>query len=159
MAGRGTRLRVAGRLHGQREPGRVANPLGESRGRHRAPEVEPLADVAPERLQLGTDGRGLDPFADYLDAELVREVDRGADDLAEAAAADDRAHDRAVQLELVDRPAAEALQRGEAGAEVIKGELDPGLRQLREEPGADGARPRFLAHLERDHPAGHLLLA
>ena len=30
-------------------------------------------------------------------------------------------------------PAAEAFQRGEAGAEVIEGELDPGLRQLREE--------------------------
>ena len=80
------------------------------------------------------------------------------DDRAEAPAADDRAHDRAVQLELVDRPAAEALQGGEAGAEVIERELDSGLRQLREEPGADGARPRFLAHLERDHPAGHLLL-
>jgi hypothetical protein len=79
----------------------------------------------------------------------VREVDRLADDRAEALAGDDR---------LVDRPAAEALEGGEAGAEVIERELDPGRRQLSEEPGADRARARLLAHLERDHLTGHLLL-
>jgi len=117
---RGSALGVAGRVGRQRQPAGVAHPLGEGRGRHRAPEVEPLTDVAPEGLQLGADGGGLDSFADHLDAEFVREVDRLADDGAETPAADDRAHDRAVQLELVNRPAAEALQGGEAGAEVIE---------------------------------------
>jgi len=75
------------------------------------------------------------------------EVDVGADDGAEARAADDRPHDGLVELQLVDGPAAEALQGGVARAEVVQGELHARLGQLREEPGARGRRAGFLAYL------------
>ncbi len=46
---------------------------------------------------------------------------------AKLSLADDRPHDGPVELELVDGPAAEALQGREARAEVIKGDQDSEL--------------------------------
>ena len=77
--------------------------------------------------------------------------------VAEARVAGDRAHQRHVQLELVDGPAAQALQRREAGAEVVEGDPHAELGQLGEEADADLGGPGLLAHLQREHPAGHPL--
>jgi hypothetical protein len=135
----------------------LAQPVGEGGGCHRPTEQEALAEVAAESLQLGADRLGLDPLGHHLDAELVGEVDGGADDGPEARVAGDRAHQRHVQLELVDGPAAQALQRGEAGAEVVEGDPYAELGQLGEEADADRGGRGLLAHLQREHPAGHLL--
>jgi hypothetical protein len=54
-------------------------------------------------------------------------------------------------------PAAQALQRGEAGAEVVEGDPYAELGQLGEEADADRGGRGLLAHLQREHPARHLL--
>ena len=79
------------------------------------------------------------------------------DDRPEARVADYRPHQGHVELELVDRPAAQALQRGEARAEVVQRDVDAELGELREEARARDGGPGLLAHLEDEHAAGHPL--
>ena len=97
----------------------VAQPARENAGRHRPPEQVALRDVTAEILQLQPDSLGFDALGDDLDPELMGQVDGGPHDRPKAGVARDWPDQRHVELQLVDRPAAQALQRGKARAEVV----------------------------------------
>src|SRR5450756_2237922 len=85
---------------GRRQPAVLGQPVGEGFGWYWPTEEVPLADITAECLQLGPDGLGLDPFGHHRDAELVSEVDGGADNGAEARTHGDRADQGPVELKL-----------------------------------------------------------
>ena len=90
-------------------------------GGHRAPDVEALGEVAPERVEAVERLARLDALGGDLEVEVAAELDRRADDRLVAAARLHPEHERLVDLDLVDREPRELRQRGEAGAEVVDG--------------------------------------
>jgi hypothetical protein len=118
-----------------------------------------LADVAPQRLQLGPDGLGLHSLGDHLDAELMGHIDSGADDGPERRVAGYRPDEGNIELELVDRPAAQAFQRGKARAEVVQGDTHAELGELGEEGRAYRRGPGLLAHLQDEHVTRYVFAA
>ena len=104
------RVLLPGPAPSPRGPLVLAQPVRERVRRHRAPEQEALSKVTAEGLELGPDGLGLDPLGDHLHPELVSEIDGGPDDGPEVRVACDRPHDGHIELELIDGPAAQALQ-------------------------------------------------
>src|SRR6185295_4574615 len=75
--------------------------------RHGPAEVVALGDGAAERLQAVPDGLGLDALGDDLEAEVAAEVDRRAHDRRVVLAAVHADDEGAVDLDLVDRQAAQ----------------------------------------------------
>ena len=69
--------------------------------RHRAGEVEALAELAAERGQERPGGAVLDAFGDALQAKALRKLDRGADDGRVALVVRNVLDQVAVDLELI----------------------------------------------------------
>src|ERR1700722_9214454 len=137
----------------------LAQPVREPLGWHRLPEEKALADVAPQLLQFGPDGLGLDSFGDDPDAESMSHIDGGADDGPERRVASYRPDERNIKLELIDRPAAQAFQRGKAGAEVVQGDTHAELGELGEEGRAYRRGPGLLADLQDEHATRYVFAA
>ena len=87
---------------------------------HRPAEAVALhgmhAGGAQEQLLVG----GLDAFGGHLHAEAAAEADDGVHDRGGVGRLFDRAHEAAVDLELVEREAAQIEQARIAGAEIVE---------------------------------------
>ena len=104
---------------GQALAGGGGNPAEEVLLRHRLGEQVALADADAEALQLVALVRGLDAFADRLEAEPPRQLDDRLEqaflDLVTMAVGDVGA----IDLELAERQLAQPRQRRISGAEVV----------------------------------------
>ena len=106
-----------------------------------AAEVEALREVAAAGVQRLVLGGALDALGDGHQPERVRDLhDRAHEQRARAA--EDVAHERAVDLEQVDRELLEVGERRVAGAEVVDGE-----------PDAERAEPRGARRSPRPGPS------
>src|SRR5262249_26173009 len=74
------------------------------------------AGRAQEELLLGR----LDAFGGHLHAETAAEADHGVDDRGRIRGALDRVHEAAVDLELVEREAAQIEQARITGTEIVE---------------------------------------
>ena len=90
------------------------------------------AGCAQEELLLG----GLDALGRDLHAEAAAETDHGMDDRRGVRRALDAAHEARIDLELVEREAAQIEQAGIAGAEIV--ERKPHAERLEAEHGELG---------------------
>jgi len=102
-------------------PGRGAVPaavsdLGVGPG---AAEQEALAFVAALAAQAAQFGLGLDAFGGDRHAEAAAERDDRADDRLRIVIGIEVAHERLVDLDLVERERAQIAQRRVAGAEIV----------------------------------------
>ncbi len=91
----------------------------EIRGGQRAAEMIALIFVASGRLQKLKLGRRLHSLGDDLEPQAVCERDDGADNGCVLRTADDVIDEHPVDLELVDREAAQITHARIAGAEVV----------------------------------------
>ena len=89
----------------------------------------PLVAVAAELLQAGTLLSGLNSFGDALHSQAVGQGDRGPHDRLILRRFDDRAHEGAIDLQTMHRQAAQKLEGGIAGAEIINGDPEALIRQ------------------------------
>src|ERR1700690_831403 len=76
--------------------------------------------------------RRLNAFSDQLQAEGFSEPDDGANDRQVAGVGAQVAHEPGVDLEHVDRKGLQVRQHRIAGTEVVDGDLNPHLLELRE---------------------------
>src|SRR5207248_319504 len=81
---------------------------------------------------------GFDAFGDGVEPEALAELDDGARDSRRLGAGGDTVDELLVDLEDVEREVSEVAQRRVAGTEVIDGESDTELLELREACGAQG---------------------
>ena len=102
--------------------------------------MEALREVAAARRQRVGLGRALDAFRDRHEPERVRDLHDGPDE-QRARPAEDVAHERAVDLQQVDRELLEVRERRVAGAEVVDGEPHAEVAQA---PQPDRRRGRVL---------------
>src|SRR5258706_2948280 len=110
-----------------------APPFAKRAPRQRRGEQLSLRQVAAERLQRLARLRELHALGEDAEAEVVREVDRAAHHGAVAGVGDEAGHERAIDLDLVDREALEMGERGVAGAEIVEGESHADAFQARED--------------------------
>src|SRR5205807_9671792 len=101
-------------------------------GGPRAGEVEALADVTAERLELIELLAGLDAVGDRDEPERMRHVDHGGDDRRVFGLVAELAHERAVHLQDVERKALERAERRLARAEVVQAQNHAELLERRE---------------------------
>src|SRR5205814_8111561 len=92
--------------------------------RHRPPEVVTLAALTAEGAQSAHLVCRLDPFGGDAEAERRREGKGRLDDRGIGPRLAELGHERAVDLELLDREALEVLERREAGPKVIDSQSD-----------------------------------
>src|SRR6185437_7500186 len=118
------RLRVLGALP-------AAQQLGELRWRQRRTEVKALVLIAAEGAQEPELIGRLHPFRDHLEPQAVRQGDDRLHDGGIGLAAE-LAHERAIDLQLVDREAPQIVDARIAGAEVIDRHHHPHAAQLLE---------------------------
>src|SRR6185437_5443246 len=109
--GFGTRLGILRPLPGTHQ-------LGELAGRQRRAEMESLVLIAAEGAQELELLGGLDPLGDHFELQAVRQGDDGLDDGGIYLALE-IPDEGAVDLQLVDREAAQIVDARVAGAEVI----------------------------------------
>src|SRR5262249_37242238 len=69
-------------------------------------------------------GLGLDAFGNDGDAQTVAEVDDGPDDRLRIVVGGEPAHERLVDLDLVERKTAQVAKRRIAGAEIVHRDVD-----------------------------------
>ena len=134
-------------------PRRPAEQLCELGGRHGAREQEALREVAAELAQRGQLRLGLDALGHRDEAEGVRQADDVRRDRGIARIVLGALHERAVDLDHVDREAPQLPERREAGAEVVDGDADAvGVQRLqlgaRALAGRAALHDRRLGHLE-----------
>ena len=123
-------------------------------GVERPAEVEALGEVAAARGQRLGLGGALDALGDGHQPERVRDLHDGPDE-QRARPGEDVAHERAVDLQQVDRELLEVGERRVAGAEVVDGEPHAEVAQPPEPDGRRGRvlHQRALGDLE-DQPVG-----
>jgi hypothetical protein len=93
--------------------------------RPRAAEQKALALVAAFGAQAAQFGFGLDAFGGDGDAETLAEADDRADDRLGVGVGAEIAHEGLVDLDLVEREAAQIAQARIAGAEIIHRDPHP----------------------------------
>ena len=106
------------------------HPLPAVLDRQRHPDPETLAELAAEPDQVLPGAPVGHPLGHHRQPEVVPEVDDRADDRRVEALAVARGQERAVDLQLVHRQAAQVGQRGVAGAEVVDRQPHPAVAQL-----------------------------
>src|SRR6266545_3165924 len=99
--------------------GLAAEPLDQGVGGERAADVEALHHVAAHAGQDVPALAVLDTFGDYGEPEVVRQTNGGAHDRDVVLVAGDVPHERAIDLQFVDRQTLQVAQRGVARAKVI----------------------------------------
>src|SRR6185437_492672 len=115
----GSLPRTAARLTGDpRAPGRLEQQLVDPLGRNGAGEVVALGEVAAERDHLFELGLGLDSLRHHARLERTGHLHHGADDHRVALA--ELGHERAVELEELEREVLHVAERRVAGAEVVE---------------------------------------
>ena len=97
---------------------------------------------AAERAHVGELLLGLDALDGGDHVEAVREAGDALDDRERALLVRDVLHERAVDLDLVEREAAQVAQAGVAGAEIVHREVDAERAQLMQ----GGERGRGVLH-------------
>ena len=107
-------------------------------GGHRPGQQVALRFVASGFAERVEHFRGLDSFADHAEREVVAEVDHRPDDRGVRRVLLHVVHERAVDLELMDRQGRQIAERCLAPPEVVEADAHAGLVQR----GNDGGRPR-----------------
>src|SRR2546426_8009649 len=100
-------------------------------------EIEPLHLVAALLLEAVFLLHRLDPFAHDPQPQAVRHGDDGGNDRGVRRIAREVPHERAVDLERVDRDALETAERGLPDAEVVDAQVDA---EILEPAQRDGGR-------------------
>ena len=107
-------------------------------GAHRWREEVALRTLAAERLEPRQLVGGLDALGRDLQVERGRERQRRRDDGRVLRRAAEPRHERAIDLQALDREALEVLERREAGPEVVDHDLDAHVAQLAQRAVAGG---------------------
>src|SRR6185503_5995815 len=115
--------------------GKEGRDAGNRHGRRVEMALEAVASGLERDLLFLAAGNA---FGDHLEVHGVAERDRGADD-RDALVARGDVDERAVELDLVDREAAQAGQRRIAGAEIVEDDTEAVAAQLLEGLAAERA--------------------